>query len=175
MISNERPSPDYRRPYQKPYQPNQGHYQPYGNQQPRPPVQEDSLKTAELEIERKSFRLMLKENLRGRFVRITESNGSKFNSIMVPESGLADFLRVLNEMVAVAGDLQAKAQPVPVPEVPIAAPVAQIQVAPVLEPEPEPAPVTKAKAIKPKATKSKTSTKVKVIRKKAKATRKAKV
>jgi hypothetical protein len=115
---------------------------------------------------------MLKENPRGRFVRITESNGSKFNSIMVPESGLADFLRVLNEMVAVAGDVQAKAQPTPVPEVPIAAPLAQIQVATVLEPAPEPA--KKSNAIKPKTTKSKTSTKVKVVRKKAKTTRKAK-
>ena len=166
MISHERPSPYYRRPYQKPYQqPYQGHYQQYGNQQPRPQIQEETLKTCNLEVERKSFRLALKENSRGRFLRVTESGGNKFSSIVVPASGLADFQLMINEMVSVARDVLAdnEVQPTPNPEVHISTPEAQIQVTAVPEPEPEPAPVTKAKA-----TKSKTSTKVKAVRKKAK-------
>jgi hypothetical protein len=165
MISNERLSPN-RRPYQKPYQqPYQGQHQPYGYQQPRPQVQEDTLKTIDFEVERKSFRLTLKENSRGRFLRVTESNGNKFNSIVVPASGLADFKQMIKELVAGAGDVQAnnEPEPTPIPEVPIAAPVAQIQVAALPEPQPEPALVEKTKA-----TQSKPATKVKVVQKEAK-------
>jgi len=46
MISNERPSPYGRAPYG----------------QPRAPVQEDTLKSATIQIERKTFVFTLKEN-----------------------------------------------------------------------------------------------------------------
>ena len=68
MISNERPSPYGRRPYQQ----SQGYGASKYNQQPRPPVNEDTLKSAEIQIERKNFVFTLKENPRGRFLRITE-------------------------------------------------------------------------------------------------------
>ena len=89
MFSNERRSPYVRQPHQT-----QG-YQPT----PRPFVQEDTLKTAELQIERKFFTFTLKENPRGRFLRITEEIGGKRNTIIIPTTGLDDFERVVKEMV----------------------------------------------------------------------------
>ena len=62
MISNERPSPYGRRPYQS-----QGYGAPKYHSQPRPPVNEDTLKSGEVQIERKNFVFTLKENPRGRF------------------------------------------------------------------------------------------------------------
>ena len=46
---------------------------PYSPQSPGPFVQEDTLKSDLIQIERKSFLLTLKENPRGRFLRITEA------------------------------------------------------------------------------------------------------
>src|SRR5208282_2899721 len=86
MISNERPSPFGYRPYS----------------QPKPPVQEDTLKSEKIQIERKTFVLTLKENPRGRFLRITEDVGGRRDTIIIPAPGLPDFLRVLSEMVKVA-------------------------------------------------------------------------
>ena len=100
MISNERPSPFGRRPYQG----------QSDLQQPRPVVQEDTIKSAEIQVERKTFTVTLKENPRGRFLRITEEAGSKRNTVIVPSTGLEEFQRVLNEMVAVA-----RAMPAPAP------------------------------------------------------------
>jgi hypothetical protein len=62
-------------------------------------VQETTLFTQVILIERKEFTLALKENLRGRFIRIVESNGNYFASIIVPANGMADFQRLLNEMI----------------------------------------------------------------------------
>jgi hypothetical protein len=93
VISNERPSPFNRRPYQgQAY----GHPQ-YG--QPKPPVPEDTIKSVEIQVERKIFVFALKENVRGRFLRITEDAGGKHNTIIIPATGLEDFNRVVNEMV----------------------------------------------------------------------------
>jgi len=94
MISNERPSPYGRRPYQS-----QGYGASKYNQQPRPPVNEDTLKTAEVQIERKNFVFTLKENPRGRFLRITEDVGGRRDTIIIPSTGLADFKKLVEEMV----------------------------------------------------------------------------
>jgi len=75
MISNERPSPFARRPYG----------------QPKPPVNEDTLKSEKIQIERKTFLLTLKENPRGRFLRITEDVGGRRDTIIIPATGLEDF------------------------------------------------------------------------------------
>ena len=116
MISNERPSPYGRRPYQS-----QG-YGSHGNygmskypQQPRPPVNEDTLKTAEVQIERKNFVFTLKENPRGRFLRITEDVGGRRDTIIIPSTGLDDFKRIVNEMVKASEEIPAKA-PEPPPQ-----------------------------------------------------------
>ena len=66
---------------------------------PKPPVNEDTLKTGKIEIERKTFVFALKENTRGRFLRITEEAGGRRDSIIVPAPGLGDFKRLLDEMV----------------------------------------------------------------------------
>ena len=69
------------------------------NYPPRPPVGEDTLKTGEIQIERKRFVFTLKENPRGRFLRITEDVGGRRDSIIIPAPGLEDFSRLLQEMV----------------------------------------------------------------------------
>jgi hypothetical protein len=83
MISNDRLNPD-------------------GNQTsqtPRLPVAEATLKTDKVQIERKTFVFALKENPRGRFLRITEDVGGRRDTIIVPAPGLEDFRKVLDEMV----------------------------------------------------------------------------
>jgi hypothetical protein len=101
MISNERPSPFHRQPY------HQSNTQP----PPRPFVQEDTLKSEQIQIERKLFLLTLKENPRGRFLRISEEVGGKRNSIIIPATGLEDFKRLLDEMVTSSNELPPKLAP----------------------------------------------------------------
>jgi hypothetical protein len=105
MISNERSWPSQRQPYHQPY------HQPHAPQPPRPFVQEDTLKTGDVQIERKFFTLTLKENPRGRFLRITEEVGGKRNGIIIPASGLAEFQKLLAEMVKASDELPAKNPP----------------------------------------------------------------
>jgi hypothetical protein len=79
--------------------------------QPRQPVQEDTLKTVEVQIERKKFFLTLKENPRGRFLRITEEVGGRRDTIIIPSTGLAEFQKLLDEMVKTSNALPLKNQP----------------------------------------------------------------
>jgi hypothetical protein len=98
MISNERHSSFGHQPY----------HQHHAAQEPRPFVQEDTLKSVEIQIERKAFHLTLKENPRGRFLRISEEGGSKRNSIIIPATGLKDFQKLINEMVKTSDEIPAK-------------------------------------------------------------------
>jgi hypothetical protein len=107
MISNERPSPYGRRPS---YQ-GQGYGHSKYSSQPRPPVNEDTLKSAEAQIERKFFTFSLKENPRGRFLRITEDVGGRRDTIIVPSTGLADFKKILDEMVKASEEIPVKSAP----------------------------------------------------------------
>ena len=93
MISNERPSPFGGRPYQG---------------QPRPPSNEDTLKSETLQVERKTFVITLKENPRGRFLRITEDVGGRRDTIIIPSTGLEDFQKLLGEMVKVSNEIPPK-------------------------------------------------------------------
>lgn len=92
MISNERPSPFGRRTYG----------------QPKPPVNEDTLKSEKIQIERKTFLFTLKENPRGRFLRITEDVGGRRDTIIIPSTGLDDFRKLLDEMVKASNELPQK-------------------------------------------------------------------
>jgi hypothetical protein len=86
-------------------------YQPPGGQEPtRPwqPVHEDTLQSWELPIERKTFIFTLKENPRGRFLRITELRQPRSAAIIVPASGLKDFQKLLADMVKAESELPAK-------------------------------------------------------------------
>ena len=115
MISNERPSPYARRPFQ-----GQGYGHPQSSQ-PRPPVNEDTLKTAEIQIERKIFVLTLKENPRGRFLRITEDVGGRRDTIIIPSTGLAEFKKIVGDMVKAADELPPKNESPKHPEGPAGA------------------------------------------------------
>ncbi len=88
MISNDRPSP-------------------FGNRHQgaaKPPPNEETLRSEKIQIERKTFLLALKENPRGRFLRITEDVGGRRDTIIIPAPGLDEFKRVLDEMVKASAD-----------------------------------------------------------------------
>ena len=58
-----------------------------------------------MQIERKLFVGALKENPRGRFLRITETASGRNNSIVIPVGGLRDFQQLLEGMVKAAEEL----------------------------------------------------------------------
>jgi hypothetical protein len=66
------------------------------------PSAEETLKTERIQIERKTFVLSLKENPRGRFLRITEDVAGRRDTIIIPAPGLPEFKRVVDEMVKVS-------------------------------------------------------------------------
>ena len=104
MISNERSSPYGNRAH--------GDH-PHGDRPfgpPKPPVNEDTLRSAKIQIERKTFVLALKENPRGRFLRITEDVGGRRDTIIIPAPGLEEFRKLLDEMVQASLDTPPKAE-----------------------------------------------------------------
>src|SRR5271157_5297118 len=88
MISNDRPSPSGNRQYGA----------------PKPAVNEETLRSEKIQIERKTFVFTLKENPRGRFLRITEDVGGRRDTIIIPAPGLADFQKALEEMVRASAE-----------------------------------------------------------------------
>ena len=119
MISNERPSPYGYRPRTRPsaQPPSQygsfshagfgdsggagagGGGNHHGPPSHKPQVNEDTLRTEKIQIERKTFILTLKENPRGRFLRITEDVNGRRDNIIIPSTGLEEFRRLVDEMV----------------------------------------------------------------------------
>jgi hypothetical protein len=73
-------------------------------------VQEETLKTDRVQIERKTFVFTLKENPRGRFLRITEDVNGRRDTIIVPAPGLEDFKKILDEMVKASAAIATKSQ-----------------------------------------------------------------
>ena len=100
MISNERPSPFGNR--------NHHHPHPHFNRPPKPPVDEDTLRTEKIQIERKTFVFTLKENPRGRFLRITEDVGGRRDTIIIPAPGLEEFRQLIDDMVKASGEIPPK-------------------------------------------------------------------
>src|SRR5687768_15009443 len=94
MISNERPSP-------------YGH-RPYNSTAPKPVVVEDTLRSDKIQIERKTFLFTLKENPRGRFLRITEDVNGRRDTIIIPATGLEDFHKIVDDMVKSSGETPPK-------------------------------------------------------------------
>lgn len=83
----------------------------YGGLQKREPsTQETTLLRQGILIERKEFSLSLKENPRGRFIRIVEQNGDRFASIIIPASGLKDFQTLLEEITKAAAEIPPKSK-----------------------------------------------------------------
>ena len=91
-MSNERPSYGY----------------PGGGPGSRTGVPEETLKTEKIQIERKTFVFALKENPRGRFLRITEDVSGRRDTIIIPAPGLEDFKNILEQMVKVSTETPPK-------------------------------------------------------------------
>lgn len=66
---------------------------------PRPALKEDTIRTEKIQVERKVFIFALKENPRGRFLRITEDVNGRRDTIIVPATGLEEFRKVLEGML----------------------------------------------------------------------------
>ena len=84
---------------------------PYGYSSfggPKPGVTEETLKTEKIQIERKTFVFALKENPRGRFLRITEDVNGRRDTIIIPAPGLEDFRNVLEQMLKASEDTPPK-------------------------------------------------------------------
>ena len=60
----------------------------------------EPIATEKVTIDRKVFFLDLKENQRGRFLKITEDVGGRRDTIMLPAGAFRDFLEALARLVA---------------------------------------------------------------------------
>jgi hypothetical protein len=93
MIPNERPSPFNHGSHSSPS---------------RPGAPEETLRTERIQIERKTFILTLRENPRGRFLRITEDVNGRRDTIIVPAPGLEEFRKVVEAMVKTSAEIPAR-------------------------------------------------------------------
>ena len=109
MISNERPSYGNRN-YGHGGHTHSGHSGHSGGHSHKPAVVEDTLRSDKVQIERKTFLFTLKENPRGRFLRITEDVGGRRDTIIIPAPGLEDFKKLLDEMVKASAEMPPKAE-----------------------------------------------------------------
>ena len=94
MISNERPSP-------------YGH-RPHAHSISKPPVVEETIKLDKVQIERKTFVFTLKENPRGRFLKITEDVNGRRDTIIIPATGLEDFRKLVDDMLRASNETPPK-------------------------------------------------------------------
>jgi hypothetical protein len=66
---------------------------------------EQVLFTEQLQVERKAFSFELRENSRGRFLRITEDVGGRRDTVIIPAPGLPDVCQVIARAMAAVGSL----------------------------------------------------------------------
>ena len=71
---------------------------------------ENVILSEKIQVERKQFFFDLKENPRGRFLKITEDVGGRRDTIIVPSTGLAQVREVIER--AIAANAEAESQPV---------------------------------------------------------------
>ncbi len=69
------------------------------DQQEQPRRQDPPIASEKIMWERKLFFLDLKENQRGRFLKITEDVGGRRDTIMLPAEAFKDFLEALQRLV----------------------------------------------------------------------------
>ena len=62
-----------------------------------------TIATQELQVEHKHLTIEFRENDRGKFLRITEDAHGRRNTVIVPSTGLAEFARKLDQVLAAAG------------------------------------------------------------------------
>jgi hypothetical protein len=60
---------------------------------------DDALLSDRIQIERKLFHFQLKENPRGRFLKITEDVGGRRDTIIVPSTGLTEFRDAIQRVI----------------------------------------------------------------------------
>ena len=61
-----------------------------------PGSEEKTIRSERVMVEHKMFYLLLKENMRGKFLRVTEESNGKSDTIIIPSTGLADFRDAIN-------------------------------------------------------------------------------
>ena len=64
-----------------------------------PRMPSEPIASEKVTIDRKVFFLDLKENQRGRFMKITEDVGGRRDTIMLPAAAFKDFLEALQRLV----------------------------------------------------------------------------
>jgi hypothetical protein len=64
---------------------------------------DQTIATQELQVERKHLIIEFRENDRGRFLRIIEDAHGRRNAIIVPSTGLDEFVGKLNQVLAAGG------------------------------------------------------------------------
>jgi PurA ssDNA and RNA-binding protein len=62
---------------------------------------DEPIASEKIQIDRKVFFLDLKENQRGRFLKITEDVGGRRDTIMLPAAAFEDFLAAMSRIVNV--------------------------------------------------------------------------
>jgi hypothetical protein len=102
MPSYEQDDPSGRWPVfpRKPSQPERAKY--------KTKTVESRLHSSEVHIERKYFSFQLRENSRGRILRITEEGSGKRSSIIIPASGMNNFRALVEEMAIAALEIRPK-------------------------------------------------------------------
>ena len=68
-------------------------------------MQSEPIASEKIAIERKIFFLDLKENQRGRFLKITEDVGGRRDTIMLPAAAFKDFAEALGRLIEFEGKL----------------------------------------------------------------------
>ena len=61
---------------------------------------EEKLYSDTLQVERKFFFFDLKRNSEGTFLKITEKKDDRRNSIIIPDSGLSEFIDKIRDVVS---------------------------------------------------------------------------
>jgi hypothetical protein len=74
-------------------------------------VVEDTLRSDKVQIERKTFLFTLKENPRGRFLRITEDVNGRRDTIIIPATGLEEFRKIFDDMLKSSAENPPKTEP----------------------------------------------------------------
>ena len=75
---------------------------------PHPAPPEETIRSEKFQVERKVFILSLKENPRGRFLRITEDVGGRRDHVIIPATGLEDLRRMVELMIEADRETPAK-------------------------------------------------------------------
>lgn len=60
---------------------------------------DNELFAEQVQVERKTFSFSLRENPRGRFLRVTEDVGGRRDTIIVPSTGLSQVSEILKRVV----------------------------------------------------------------------------